>query len=685
MPGNNDTAVRTNELRNRFRQLQTFANVALSGGALSRAQLASKLGIQYGGDRNLYEALGWPLTIDYGDYLAKFERHALARAVIDRPVNATWRGGVTLLESDNAKDTELEKRWEELDKELSLASNFARVDRLSGIGQYGILLLGFDDTPTKESFSNPVTAGNRKLHYIKPLGEISAEIKKSVTDPSDERYGLPEIYGVTLKDENTNSTQEIGVYHTRVIHIASGLLESEVLGTPRLQAVYNQLQDIEKIVGGSAEMYWRGARPGYQGIVDEDAQMTEEMLDELETQIKEYEDNLRRMLINEGIEFKALATQVSDPKPSFDVQVQMISAYTGIPKRILTGTERGELASTQDSEAWLSFIEARREDFAEPIIVRPFADRCIEYGVLPKPKDDYSPQWQDLFALGEKEQADVGLVRAKSLQAYGSAGAGQDVMPVEGFYKYILNLDEEAVEFLEELREKAMEEEEDDMKVAEEEARRIAEEQARQQQVIAQANVDITDWKKIYEDGGAHWTEDLQPSKLAQEFAQELVDAHKQTILEIGCGNGRDSILFAYAGLRVTSIDIVPEAIELAKENASFVEQSVDFQVGDAEDLDFEDVSFDAVFSMSVLHATDIEKSISEIARVLRHNGRALIFIYSDVETIGGDKTEFVNMNEFIDLLKTNDLLIQDIYTTADDEFDEAGEKHNIIVARISK
>lgn len=487
MAGNNDTAIRTNRLKDRFKQLKTFAEIALSGGTLSRAQLASKLGLQYGGDRNLYEALGWPLTIDYGDYLAKFERHALARAVIDRPVNATWRGGVTLLESDEAEDTELEKGWKELDKELSLISNFARVDRLTGIGQYGILLLGFDDTPTKESFSNPVAAGKRILHYVKPLGQISAEIKESVTDPSNERYGLPEIYGVTLKDElsvNTTSHQEIQVHHTRVIHIASGLLESEVLGTPRLQAVFNQLQDIEKIVGGSAEMYWRGARPGYQGIVDEDAQITEDMLEDLETQIKEYEDNLRRMLINEGIEFKALATQVSDPVPSFDVQIQMISAITGIPKRILTGTERGELASTQDSEAWLSLIQARREDFAEPAIIRPFVDRCIEYGVLAESKEDYSIEWEDLYALGEKEQAEVGNIRAKSIQAYGASGMAQDVMPVEGFYKYIMNFDDEAIEFLGELREKAMKEEEADMKGAEEEARRIAEEQAAQQQTI---------------------------------------------------------------------------------------------------------------------------------------------------------------------------------------------------------
>ena len=103
-------------------------------------------------------------------------------------------------------------------------------------------------------------------------------------------------------------------------------------------------------------------------------------------------------------------------------------------------------------------------------------------------------------------------------------------------------------------------------------------------------------WKKIYEEGNAHWTENMQSSQLAQNFAQELLKRGKKSILEIGCGNGRDSILFALAGLKVTAIDIVPEAIEIAKENAKDAGVEIDFQVGSAESLKFSDSSFDSVF-----------------------------------------------------------------------------------------
>ena len=132
------------------------------------------------------------------------------------------------------------------------------------------------------------------------------------------------------------------------------MLEDEVNGLPRLEAVFNRLLDLEKIVGGSAEMFWRGARPGFQGIVSEGYNMTDEDIDELQKQLDEYEHGLRRFLINRGVSLDALAQQVSDPRNHVDVQLQMISAITGIPRRILTGSERGELASTEDRE-YLAF------------------------------------------------------------------------------------------------------------------------------------------------------------------------------------------------------------------------------------------------------------------------------------------------------------------------------------------
>ncbi|KKK73987.1 hypothetical protein LCGC14_2888300, partial [marine sediment metagenome] len=344
-------------------------------------------------------------------------------------------------------------------------------------------------------------------------------------------------------------------------------------------------------------------------------------------------------------------------------------------------------SSTQDKEEWLTYVQSRREEFAEPRIVHPFVDRCIEYGILPKAGEDgYTIQWQDLFAISEKERVEIGKNRSEALSKYAASPMAEMTIPPDEFLKYFLGLTKEQVELIQEAREAAIKEEEvRAMTPEEEEIERQVREGNRQQSLVTQLQVSPVDWKKVYEDGGAHWMEDLQPSKFAQEFAQKLVAEGKESVLEIGSANGKDSILFAIAGLNVTGIDIVPEAVTAAKENAERVGVQVDFQEGNAEELSFSDSTFDAVYSLSVLHSTDIKKSLEEIARVLKPEGIASIFIYSDVEKIDGEMTEFVSMDEFIEILKTNGFEIIDLYTSQDEEYDEAGEKHSIIVVEVKK
>ena len=196
---------------------------------------------------------------------------------------------------------------------------------------------------------------------------------------------------------------------------------------------------------------------------------------------------------------------------------------------------------------------------------------------------------------------------------------------------------------------------------------------------------DRVDWKKLYKEGNAHWADDMQSSKFAQEFAQKMIDKKKKSVLEIGCGNGRDSILFAQANRKVTAIDMVPEAIKIAEENAKNADVKIDFRVGNAEKLEFEDNFFSALFTLSVLHSTNIKKSISEIYRVLKKSGIVFVYIYSDVKRIDGTGKSFISINEFIDLMKETGFEISNIYTSSEDEYDEAGEKHSVIVAELQK
>jgi len=236
------------------------------------------------------------------------------------------------------------------------------------------------------------------------------------------------------------------------------------------QAVFNRLKDLEKLMGGSAEMFWRGARPGYQAVVDSDYNLSTETQAGFQDQVDEFENNLRRIMAMKGMKLESLTTQVSDPTAHVQIQLQMISAVTGIPIRVLTGSERGELASSQDRNSWFELIQERREEDAEIKIVRPFVDRCIEYGILPAPDsgpdagNEYMVGWADLWSQSEKEKAEIGKIRAESIKAYASVPMNQDILPPETFYDLIMGWNADQIELITQQVEAMEKEEEADFK-----------------------------------------------------------------------------------------------------------------------------------------------------------------------------------------------------------------------------
>jgi len=435
-----DQKILTNILNIQKEKIQTLSAV------VARTNLANALGQRYDGDRDLYEALGYKTTLIYDDYISQYSRHDMTKAVIDRPVKVTWSGDIKIVESKIEGETNLEKEWIALQEKLKLKTKFVRLDKLTGLGGFGVMLLGFDDVRNTNGYSHPVKKGGRKLLYVRPLGASSAKISGWEKNVANERYGLPLFYDIILLNPDGGESVSLKVHYTRVLHVVEDTLESETEGTPRLKCVFNRLMDLEKLVGGSAEMFWRGARPGYSGEINPEYSLGSTEEDALMDQIDEYEHNLRRIFINEGISLKALEIQISDPGNHVDVQIQMLSAASGIPKRILTGSERGELASSQDATEWISFVQGRREDFAEPNIIRPFVDRMIEMGVFSTPKDGYTMEWADLFAISEKDKANIGRIRATSLREYFVNPMTPQVVPLKAFYEICLGLSRSQIE-----------------------------------------------------------------------------------------------------------------------------------------------------------------------------------------------------------------------------------------------
>ena len=95
-------------------------------------------------------------------------------------------------------------------------------------------------------------------------------------------------------------------------------------------------------------------------------------------------------------------------------------------------------------------------------------------------------------------------------------------------------------------------------------------------------------------------------------------------VLDAGCGVGYGAEMIARAGAsRVVGIDLAPEAIATASERAG---ELADFQVGDVQDLPFDEGSFDLVVCFEVLeHLEDPEPAITALKGVLREGGLLIV------------------------------------------------------------
>jgi len=93
-------------------------------------------------------------------------------------------------------------------------------------------------------------------------------------------------------------------------------------------------------------------------------------------------------------------------------------------------------------------------------------------------------------------------------------------------------------------------------------------------------------------------------------------------VLDVGCGTGVVAITAAKLGAHVAGIDLTPELLERARQNASISQVSIDWREGDAEDLPFDDGAFDVVVSQfGHIFAPRPEVATAEMLRVLKPGG----------------------------------------------------------------
>ncbi len=135
------------------------------------------------------------------------------------------------------------------------------------------------------------------------------------------------------------------------------------------------------------------------------------------------------------------------------------------------------------------------------------------------------------------------------------------------------------------------------------------------------------------ERGSQHYFDEIERRRYHWHY--HLEDLFKELrgssgrLLEVGCGIGVDSIRLARCGFEVTALDLTESAIQVARRFAEDRAAGIDFRVGNAEDLEFEDETFDAAYAFGVLHHTpQVAQAVAELRRVLKPGGTAYVMLY---------------------------------------------------------
>ena len=412
-------------------------------------------------DRDINFSCGYPDTITMDDYKRIYDREGLGAKVVNFLPGESWAMTPKVFENEEGEETEFEKAWEEIQKDKNLYHYLQRIDSLSGIGEFGILLLGVNDgkklnepvegIDLKTGEKTSERGKERELLYLKPFDQSVVKIKANESEVTNPRYGFPTIYTIDFAAETSSSSDmnTVEVHWTRIIHIADNRDTSETLGIPRMKNVFNRILDVRKILSGSGEMFWKGAFPGYSLEVnpDLDVTLTDDDKTAIRKEMKDYADGLQRYIALTGISVKSLEPQVSSPQEHIDAQIKYIALSMGVPYRIFIGTEEAKLASTQDVKTMNKRIAKRQEGYLTPMVIRSLVDRLIAYGVLPE-VEEYFVEWPDLNIPTDEDKAEVAKTKTEALAKYVQAGLDALIAPKE-YLMIIFGMTEEEAQVIE--------------------------------------------------------------------------------------------------------------------------------------------------------------------------------------------------------------------------------------------
>ncbi|MDI2670657.1 anti-CBASS protein Acb1 family protein [Klebsiella aerogenes] len=367
-------------------KLTLAVNHALNDARMARARmgmLAPTMGLDNKRSSAWCE-YGFPEQVTYENLYALYRRGGIAHGAVEKLVGKCWQTNPELIEGDDADESKDETPWEKSAKKVftkRLWRAFAEADRRRLVGRYAGILLHINDS---RAWDQPVVRG-KSLKKVTIAWAGSLTVSQWVTDENSADYGQPKQWKYAESLPNGGTNQRF-VHPDRVFIL--GDYSNDAIGF--LEPPYNAFVSLEKVEGGSGESFLKNAARQQNINFDKEINFSElasmygVTVDELQERYNDAARELNRgndtLLITQGASVTSLVSPVSDPSPTYDVNLQTAAAGVDIPTRILVGNQQAERSSTEDQKYMNARCQSRRGDLSFEI--EDFSDKLIELKII---------------------------------------------------------------------------------------------------------------------------------------------------------------------------------------------------------------------------------------------------------------------------------------------------------------
>lgn len=376
---------------------------------------------------------GYPETITFDLLLRAYERGGAGNGAVHRILEKCWQVTPRIKKPDSDDESPWEQKVNTLLSGINAWQKLQDFDRRNMVGRFAALIYRIGDG---KALNEPLATG-QKLVDLVPVYESQIRVQRWNEDPTSEEYGQPLEYQIETAPPNQQNDDArprtwIKVHPSRVQILAEGAVGSNFYdGVPLLRAGFNQLVDIEKISGGSAESFLKNSartivfeydpQASVQAIVQSaDGTVSTKSVREVhEEQTRRLNRNQDASIVMQGGKANSLQTQTSDPTLAFETAASLFAASVRIPFTILFGQQTGRLASDEDRADMIERCKARQKNELTPaieqLIRRLQAAGLIEAG-------DFEVEWPDIGAPSDEQKLDNALKMASINKTLSESG-----------------------------------------------------------------------------------------------------------------------------------------------------------------------------------------------------------------------------------------------------------------------